>query len=226
MAAPERTARVVRVVDHGGSTRSLFLRPDGPRLDFTPGQFLSLRLPVGGDVLTRPYSIASCPEDDALELCLNAVPGGAGSAYLLGLEVGAPVVFTGPWGTFTLARPADAEAVFVADGTGLAPIRPMLRRALAGPPAHPVRLLHAVAAGAPRLWAGELADLARRHPAFAVTWIAPDALHDTVRARWVDADADRSRRFWICGVGGIVTALRDLLRGAGYARRAVLYEKW
>ena len=39
-------------------------------------------------------------------------------------------------------------------------------------------------------------------------------------------DADRGRHFYICGVGMPVTQLRDLLRGAGYQRRAVQYEKW
>jgi ferredoxin-NADP reductase len=51
-------------------------------------------------------------------------------------------------------------------------------------------------------------------------------LREEVARRWVDADADRSRRFFVCGVGAIVPALRDLLRGAGYERRAVQYEKW
>src|SRR5206468_3315692 len=41
-----------------------------------------------------------------------------------------------------------------------------------------------------------------------------------------DFIADRSRRFFICGVGAVVPTLRDLLRGAGYERRAVQYEKW
>jgi ferredoxin-NADP reductase len=51
-------------------------------------------------------------------------------------------------------------------------------------------------------------------------------LSDEVRRRWVDADANRSRHFYICGVGKGVIALRDLLRGAGYERRAVHYEQW
>ena len=51
-------------------------------------------------------------------------------------------------------------------------------------------------------------------------------LLDEVRRRWVDADADRSRHFYLCGVGKGVIALRDLLRGAGYERRAVRYEQW
>jgi ferredoxin-NADP reductase len=42
----------------------------------------------------------------------------------------------------------------------------------------------------------------------------------------VDADSDRTRHFYVCGVGKGVLRLRDLLRGAGYERRAVHYEQW
>jgi ferredoxin-NADP reductase len=227
MPAPELEARVVRSTEHAPDTRSLFLRlPPGERLAFRPGQFISCLLPVGGEQLIRPYSLASNPEDEDLEIVLNLVPGGRGSPYLLGLGVGSTVRFTGPWGTFTLDRAPDAEAVFIAEGTGIAPIRPMLHRALATAPAHPLRLLHG-ADGADRgLYRAELEGLARAHPALRVEHVAAAALRNEVARRWVDADADRTRRFWICGVGAIVPALRDLLRQAGYERRAVQYEKW
>ncbi len=39
-------------------------------------------------------------------------------------------------------------------------------------------------------------------------------------------DSDRSRQFYLCGVGKGVITLRNLLRGAGYERRAVHYEQW
>jgi ferredoxin-NADP reductase len=44
--------------------------------------------------------------------------------------------------------------------------------------------------------------------------------------RWVRADSERNRQFYVCGVGDGVLALRDLLRGAGYERRAIRYERW
>ena len=53
-----------------------------------------------------------------------------------------------------------------------------------------------------------------------------DRLIAETRRRWIDADSDRSRHFYVCGVGKGVLALRDLLRGAGYERRAVHYEQW
>ena len=217
--ATEYEARIARIVEHAPDTRSLVLA--GQRLPHRPGQFISCLLPVDGETLIRPYSIASDPEDDALEICLNRVPGGRGSAYLLGLGVGAPVRFTGPWGTFALDRAPAEEVVFIADGTGIAPIRPMLRRALATGARSP-HLLYADAL----VYRDELERLTREQPGFRFERVARRDLRDAVVARWVDADADRTRRFHVCGVGAIVLELRDLLRRAGYERRAVQYEKW
>src|SRR5437870_8973259 len=114
--AVELDGRLAQVVDHGTDTRSFFLRLPAA-LDFRPGQFISCLLPVGGETLIRPYSIASSPEEEDLEICLNLVPGGLGSPYLLSLPVGAPLRFTAPWGAVVLVRAPAAEAVFVADGT-------------------------------------------------------------------------------------------------------------
>ncbi len=222
--AVEREARIARIVEHAPDTRSIILR--GERLPHQPGQFISCLLPVGGETLIRPYSIASDPDADELEFCLDLVPGGAGSRHLFGLRPGATVRFTGPWGTFVLDRAPDAESVFVADGTGIAPIRPMIRRALATGAHHPVRLLCGVESPAHLLFRAELEELSRARPTFRFEHVPRATLREEVARRWVDADADRSRRFFVCGVGAIVPALRDLLRGAGYERRAVQYEKW
>jgi ferredoxin-NADP reductase len=223
----ELVGRVEHIVEHAPDTRSLFLGlPPGETFDFRPGQFISCLLPMEGETLTRPYSVASSPEEERLEICLNRVPGGRGSAYLLGLPLGATIRFTGPWGTFTLDRAPESEAVFIADGTGIAAIRPMLRRAVATSEGRSLHLLHAVAPDEPRLYHEELLALERTHPTLRFETIPRPALVDEVGRRWVATDQDRSRHFWICGVGSTVPSLRDLLRGAGYERRAVQYEKW
>jgi ferredoxin-NADP reductase len=216
--AEERTAILDAVTDHGADTRSFFLRIPGG-LAFRPGQFLSCLLPIGGERLIRPYSIASSPEEtERLELLLNLVPEGFGSRYLFGLSPGARLDFTGPWGTFVLDRAPEAEAVFIAIDTGIAPIRPMLRRAAASA-TRPLTLLYA--SDRP-LYLDELTRL----PGVAVDVVSPDAVDAAVRGRWLERDDDRTRHFYICGVGDVVPRLRDLLRGGGYVRRAVQYEKW
>src|SRR5215470_1799434 len=179
--AEERTAVLAAVQEHGGERRSLFLDVPGG-VAFRPGQFLSCLLPVGGERLIRPYSIASSPATpERIELLLDRVPDGPGSGYLFTLPVGARIDFTGPWGTFLLDRAPEAEAVFVALGTGIAPIRPMLRRAVAGA-THPLTLLYATAQP---IYHDELAEL----PGLTLDVIAPAAAEDEVRRRWLERDA-------------------------------------
>jgi ferredoxin-NADP reductase len=235
---PSSVAVIERIVQHTADTRSLFLRPvNRQRVLFQPGQFLSLLLPVDSEILTRPYSIASSPEDsDLLEICLNEVPGGKGSHYLFSLEIGARINFTGPWGTFRLDQPPTAECIFLADGTGIAPIRPMIRRALEFESQFPVYLLYSAEDESHLLYRNELLSWRRQHSHFGfepILSVPADGwpglrgtLIEHVEARYVRGDGDRSRHFYICGVGTPVTQLRDLLRGAGYQRRAVQYEKW
>ena len=226
---PQRTtyeATIERIDEVAPATRSLLLRlPRAPHFAFRPGQFISCLLPVGGELI-RPYSIASDPENASrLEICLNLVPNGPGSHHLFSLVVGATVRFTGPWGTFILDGAHGAECVFIAEGTGIAPIRPMLRRALAGA-THPVRLHYSATSAAHLLYAEELEAAARTHAGFTFAPLLDASLTEDIAQRYVSGDSDRTRRFYICGVGDIVPQLRDLLRRSGYERRAVQYEKW
>ena len=147
-------------------------------------------------------------------------------------RVGDLLDFTGPFGAFTLERASDHETVFIAEGTAIAPIRPMLRRALERPAVHPIRLLYAANRSEHLLYLDELESMSRACPQFGFEPMIVDdnslyqRLLDEVQRRWVMGDSDRSRHFFVCGVGSGVLKLRDLLRQAGYERRAVRYEQW
>jgi ferredoxin-NADP reductase len=234
---PALRARVERIYDHCADTRSLFLRMTAGALPrFVPGMFISIAIPLAGDPRVRPYTIASSPEDgEPFEICFNRVPGGAGAAWLFDRVAGDEMNFTGPFGAFTLERAPAAETILIAEGTAIAPIRPILRRAMAGAPTYPIRLLYAADRREHLLYAAEFERLAAVHAEFHFEPIIVSGhdsaalyarLLDEANRRWVAADADRSRHFYICGVGKGVLALRDLLRAAGYERRAVHYEQW
>ena len=237
-SAPAYTATIERVVERAPDTRSFFLRVAGGRpLPFVPGQFLSFLLPVDGKTLTRAYTIASLQDDAGpIEICLNRVAGGPGSAYLFGCREGDELRFTGPWGRFVLDEPSDAEHVFIADRVGVVPFRPMLARLLSGRPRFPVSLLYGAARKSDLLFLNEWRVWERRCPQFSFHPLIPGegqgaySMDTTVvpyvEQRFVNTDSSRDRRFSICGIGRPTLRLRDLLRSAGYARGAVKYEKW
>jgi len=236
MPAERYRAVVERVHEWTPRTRSLFLAiGGGDRMPFRAGQFVSLELPIGDHPpLVRPYSLASMPDDPLLEICVDRVPGGVGSTYLFSLARGAAVAFKGPFGTLTADTPRTGDAVFIAGGTGIAPLRPIVRQVLAagGPPVH---VVHGAATEEELLFRDELHALVDAHP--GCTWkpvlegaAAAAGEHPTLERlvfdRFVDADGDRTRQFWIAAVGDVVRRLREALRGAGYERRAVRYEQW
>src|SRR5277367_6478704 len=227
-------ARVERVFDHASDTRSLFLSlTSGKHLRFVPGQFISITIPLIDETRSRPYSIASDPEERGpFEICFNRVEGARVVAWLFERQIGDLIDFSGPFGAFTIDRAPAAQLCFIAEGTAIAPIRPMLKRALASSPAPTVELIYAAPDREHILYATEFDALTRTAPSLSYeTVIAPaekiyDRLFDLSQARWATGDPDRTRHFYICGVGKGVLRLRDLLRGAGYERRSVHYEQW
>jgi ferredoxin-NADP reductase len=97
---------------------------------FLPGQFISAVAddPVGKEQ-TRAYSIASAPQGNRFDLCLNRVDGGFFSnllADLPDLPVGDAVRVYGPNGFFTLREPIT-DSILIATGTGVAPMRGFLQ---------------------------------------------------------------------------------------------------
>lgn len=101
------------------------VRPEGFP-DARPAQFVSIR--IGGataPLLRRPYSICDLT-DETLTLLVKVV--GAGSAALAGAKSGELLDVIGPLGGVPFPEPEGGDAVFVAGGTGLAPIVFAMRR--------------------------------------------------------------------------------------------------
>jgi len=237
--SPKRTsyqARVERIFEHAEDTRSLFLRMvNGTMPRYSPGMFISVAIPLENETRPRPYSIATSPEEgEPFELCFNLVPGGTGSAWMFDRRVGDKIDFIGPFGMFTLDRPPEVETVFIAEGTGIAAIRPMLKRLTTTPLRYQISLLYAADRSDHLLYRDELERIASADVHFNLEMLVAgsntvavyEQLVEMTRRKWVDADKERGRHFYICGIGKGVIALRDLLRGSGYERGAVRYERW
>ena len=88
-----------------------------------------MKLGVAGAAKTRSYSIASAPRDPELEFCIELFPGGALTPSLFSLRPGAPLILGTPKGRFVLDASARLH-LMIATGTGIAPLRSMLRDAL------------------------------------------------------------------------------------------------
>jgi CDP-4-dehydro-6-deoxyglucose reductase len=109
----------------------LRLPPRNP-LRFLAGQYVDVTSPAG---VKRSYSIASDPADGGrIELQVRRVDQGALSTYWFEQAKANDLLrFNGPLGTFFLRPVAGLDLIFLATGTGIAPIRSMLAQLAAMP---------------------------------------------------------------------------------------------
>ncbi len=103
--------------------------PVNERLQYLPGQYVDFILK---DSRRRSFSLATAPFDDALlELHIRHVPGGLFTDQLFTKYQGREILrLEGPFGGFYLREESDKPIVFVAGGTGFAPIKAMIEHAL------------------------------------------------------------------------------------------------
>jgi CDP-4-dehydro-6-deoxyglucose reductase len=103
--------------------------PANERLQFLAGQYIDFLLKDGR---RRSFSLATPPHDDALlELHIRHVPGGAFTDQLFTQFKGREILrFEGPLGAFYLREESDKPIIFVAGGTGFAPIKAIIEHAL------------------------------------------------------------------------------------------------
>lgn len=157
-----RVRSVERLSSH--VMRVLLERPS--EMEYEAGQFLQLVRPQ--DELMRPYSVASLPDDETIELHVALLAEGFMSRWLLE-ATGAEVHLRGPFGEcFYLPHEPERPLLLAGTGTGLAPLIGVVRQAIRSGHRGPIQLLHgAVARSGLYLW-NELVELAASNSSLSV----------------------------------------------------------
>jgi ferredoxin-NADP reductase len=113
--------QVTEILNHGEKVYSAFLKPEKPAPRFLPGQFLHLALDdySPGDFWpdSRPFSIASTPEDRHLLRITYAVKGLFTQRMESELHPGRQVWIKMPYGEFIVG--ANDDVCLLAGGTGI-----------------------------------------------------------------------------------------------------------
>lgn len=128
---PWRRGKVIRIENETATTKRYWIEvPELTSFDFTPGQFVTLDLPIHEKTnkRLRSYSIASWPDGtNVLELVIVLDKRGAGTHYMFDeVTVGTELSFRGAQGVFVLKEPLDKDLFFICTGTGIAPFRSMV----------------------------------------------------------------------------------------------------
>jgi ferredoxin-NADP reductase len=208
---------------------------DGAPFPYLPGQ--ALLVGAHGQDLRRPYSIADAPEYASRNRCLELLVGldanGEPGPHLT-LEPGALVDLEGPLGRFTFPyQPRERRFLFIAGGTGIAPLRAMLRHAL-NVPHDEIGLLYSARMPGEFAYERELRDLAgHKHIELElrVTRDVPAEVWDGSRGRIARADLaplvhGRETLCFVCGPPALVEEIPRALEDLGVPRQRIRTEEW
>ena len=190
--------------------------PPTERLQYRAGQYIDILLRDGR---RRAFSLANCPADDAhLVLHIRHVPGGSFSSHVFEeLEDRSLLRLQGPLGNFHLRTDSERPVVFLAGGTGFAPVKAIIENALLTPLGREMHLYWGVRSGRdlylpelPRQWA-------RAHPRlhYVPVLSEPDPdwdgraglVHEAVLADFPDLSG---HEVYASGPPPMVTAAREL----------------
>jgi ferredoxin-NADP reductase len=207
---------------------------NGHAFDHAAGQ--AVLIATHGFEIRKPYSIASSPEDakrmNYIELLIGVNADGVAGPHLA-LEPGQLVDVEGPLGAFTFpSSPDERRFVFIAGGTGIAPLRSMLRHALTLPHRN-IGLFYSARTPDDFAFEEELRRLAKAGEielrqtvtrAGETEWSGPrgrlgrEALAELVH--------DPATLCFVCGPRGLVEEMPRVLEDLGVPKGRIRIEEW
>jgi ferredoxin-NADP reductase len=215
------------------TTRLIRIALDGTAFPYRAGQAASIGR--HGEPVT-PYSIASAPSDSEregyLEFLIKVDGSNRFGAQVTAIEPGTRVQVTPAFGRFGI--PADADGrplLFIAGGTGIAPLRSMIREQLHHDPEARMALVYSARRPGEFAFVDEfraMADAGRLNLTLTLTGNAEDWRHARGRAgdqHFAELLIPESVCF-ICGPPAMCTDIPQALTRLGIPRERILTEDW
>jgi ferredoxin-NADP reductase len=218
------------------ASRIIRLDLQGHAFPYAPGQLAAIGPADRRDRV--PYSIASAPEETSqhggLDFLVKVDGSGRWGMQFEELRRGGRIAVRGPSGTFVFpAHPRERRFAFIAGGTGIAPLRSMLRHAVQSGLPGEYRVLYSARTTHDFAFLGELRRMAREGTIeltltatreIPPRWrggrgrIAPSQLGPLV--------ADPATLCFVCGPAAMVADVPPMLRALGVDESRIRLEDW
>jgi CDP-4-dehydro-6-deoxyglucose reductase, E3 len=216
--------RVQKMEKLSHDVMAMYLKlPSNERLQFMAGQYVDFLLKDGK---RRAFSLANAPhKDDLLELHLRLIPGGKFTEYVFSEMPEKTIMrMEGPLGSFYLREDSDKPIIFIAGGTGFAPIKGIIEHMLHHKMQRPITLYWG-ARNLQDLYMPELPEQwAREYPAFTYIPVLSEPLAEDqwlgrtglVHEAVLEDHADLSAyQVYCCGNPQMVEAAHVAFQGRG-----------
>ena len=179
----------------------------------------------------RHYSIASSPGGNILEFIINKVEEGLGTTYLFeDVEIGTEIPIKGPLGKFLLPDKIIHDLCMVCTGTGIAPLRSMIKYIYENDIPHKdIYLVFGTKSKKDLLYHEEMLQLEKEHKEFhykvALSQEEYDGYKGYVHSFYQKIfNGEKHGHFFFCGFKNMILEARDWLLEKGYQRKCIRYE--
>ncbi|MFI0353044.1 ferric reductase-like transmembrane domain-containing protein [Actinomadura sp. 9N407] len=213
--------QVIDVVSESETMFSIYIGGNRlDRLEAQAGQYFRWRFLAGGSWWqSHPFSLSAAPNPQWLRLTVNAV--GGHTTELSRMRPGTRVLAAGPSGTFTAGHRTRAQALLIAGGSGIAPIRALMDEL-----PHGTVVIYRAGDTGDLVFRDELRGLAHRR-GFELRYVlgsrdepGPQRLFTPGGLRELVPDV-RHRDVYLCGPAGMVEAATATLRRLRVRRRQI-----
>ncbi len=198
--------------------------------DFYPGQFISIILDKEGREIRRPYSIASKPTPNSLDLCIKILEKGLGTPIIDKFKVGDEIEVMGPMGNFIINQQSlNKPLILISTGTGVTPFRSIIHHLLENNFQSTITLLAGYRHEFDILYEDEFKELADKKENFSYHRILSQPKEDDEKGYVQDLVKDNllsDANYYICGLKEMVNAVKDLLEEKGIPKEQIFFEKY
>lgn len=230
--------KIVDVIDEAYNIKRFFLKYENlDVVDFVPGQYIQLELPITSKKTYRQYSIANIPDgSNILELLIVLDPDGVATNYLFHkAKIGDVVKASKVMGNFKLPVEIEDDICFICTGVGLAPLRSMYLNILKNNLPHKdIYVIYGTRFLRDLAYNEEFEKLQAEFPEFKYIPVLSRESDENwsgkkgyVHSVYQEIFADRRRAyFMLCGWKGMITEARQNLMQMGYNRRDIHFERY
>lgn len=207
--------------------------------NFIAGQYITLKTTLNSEELRRDYSICSEPDNETLQVAVKQVEDGTFSTYATTtLKAGDTLDVSTPNGRFTFIPDQTKSrtiAAFVA-GSGITPVLSIIKTLLSKEPNSNMLLVYGNKSTEDAMFFKELLELQTQHPErFIIQFLfsqvqEQNALFGRIERstiNYIQKNTFKDKNidaYYLCGPGGMITAVKELLLEQGAVEEAIRFE--
>jgi len=227
----EKEVKVIKIKEETKDTKTFTLSLKSSELNFLPGQFIMVWSEIEGKEVKRPFSISSSPEDEYVEITIKEEANGYFSKHSCqDVKEGHNFKVKGPYGSF-IYNGEDKPLLIIAAGSGIAPMRSIIKHALEKGNENKISLLDSNKTEEDIIFKEELEELEKKHENFKIyNHITRQEAWEGRQHRINEEDCKECLTeetiCYVCGHPDMVKGIVEILKNIGVDEERIKIEQW